>query len=137
MIPQRIQRKRTAGWRMPENTTYVGRPSVYGNPFLIERDGGLTNPWVVFWSEVGPPHSYHPTKEAAQKAAVDCFTDWASQDTLDPKLWSNLLIIKHTALKAALLRGDLAGKDVACWCALDRPCHGDPLLRIANLEVTG
>ncbi len=34
MIPQRIQRKRTKGWKMPPNTIYVGRPTVWGNPFL-------------------------------------------------------------------------------------------------------
>ena len=33
MNPQRIQRKRTKGWKMPPNTVYVGRPSKYGNPF--------------------------------------------------------------------------------------------------------
>jgi len=26
---------------------------------------------------------------------------------------------------------ELAGKDLACWCALDAPCHGDVLLRYA------
>ena len=31
MKPKRIQRQRTKGWRMPENTVYVGRPSVWGN----------------------------------------------------------------------------------------------------------
>lgn len=31
--PTRIQRKRTAGWKMPENTVYVGRPGMWGNPF--------------------------------------------------------------------------------------------------------
>lgn len=30
---RRIQRRRTAGWRMPANTVYVGRPGRYGNPF--------------------------------------------------------------------------------------------------------
>jgi len=30
---KRIQRKRTAGWRMPANTVYVGRPGKWGNPF--------------------------------------------------------------------------------------------------------
>jgi len=35
--PQRIQRKRTKGWRMPENTVYVGRPSKWGNPFIIRE----------------------------------------------------------------------------------------------------
>lgn len=36
--PIRIQRKRTKGWKMPENTTYVGRPSKWGNPFKIDED---------------------------------------------------------------------------------------------------
>ena len=31
--PIRVQRSRKAGWRMPENTVYVGRPSKWGNPF--------------------------------------------------------------------------------------------------------
>jgi len=26
----------------------------------------------------------------------------------------------------------LHDKDLACWCALDQPCHADVLLRIAN-----
>ena len=45
-IPKRIQRKRTAGWKMPENTIYVGRPSKWGNPFEV---GGsiLDIPYVV------------------------------------------------------------------------------------------
>lgn len=32
-IPERIQRRRTAGWRMPEGARYVGRPSMWGNPY--------------------------------------------------------------------------------------------------------
>ena len=27
---------------------------------------------------------------------------------------------------------ELAGKNLACWCALDAPCHADVLLDIAN-----
>lgn len=26
----------------------------------------------------------------------------------------------------------LRGKDLACWCRLDRPCHADILLELAN-----
>ncbi len=26
----------------------------------------------------------------------------------------------------------LRGKDLVCWCRLDRPCHADVLLEIAN-----
>jgi hypothetical protein len=31
MTPQRIQLKRTKGWRKPENTVVVSRPSPFGN----------------------------------------------------------------------------------------------------------
>lgn len=30
------------------------------------------------------------------------------------------------------VRRDLAGRDLACWCPLDQPCHADVLLAIAN-----
>ena len=28
--------------------------------------------------------------------------------------------------------GELKGKNLACWCRLDQPCHADILLKIAN-----
>ena len=27
---------------------------------------------------------------------------------------------------------ELRGKNLACWCALDEPCHADTLLKLAN-----
>jgi hypothetical protein len=30
------------------------------------------------------------------------------------------------------IRAALRGKDLACWCALDGPCHADVLLDVAN-----
>ena len=36
-LPMRVQRKRTKGWRMPENTIYVGRGSKWGNPYKIDK----------------------------------------------------------------------------------------------------
>jgi len=30
------------------------------------------------------------------------------------------------------IRTGLGGRDLACWCALDGPCHADLLLKIAN-----
>lgn len=38
MSPQRIQRKRTPGWKMPEGAVYVGRPSKWGNSFVVGPD---------------------------------------------------------------------------------------------------
>jgi hypothetical protein len=29
-------------------------------------------------------------------------------------------------------RRELAGRDLACWCPLDLPCHADVLLEVAN-----
>jgi len=37
-MPKRIQRKRTKGWTMPPNTVYVGRPSIFGNPFFVDSE---------------------------------------------------------------------------------------------------
>ena len=37
MTPIRIQRKRVKGWKMPENTIYVGRGSRWGNPYKIDQ----------------------------------------------------------------------------------------------------
>lgn len=34
MIPQRIQLRRTKGWRMPPNTVKVDRTTRWGNPYL-------------------------------------------------------------------------------------------------------
>ena len=33
--PGRVQRRRVRGWKMPPNTVYVGRPTKWGNTFLV------------------------------------------------------------------------------------------------------
>jgi len=34
---------------------------------------------------------------------------------------------------ARQVQRDLRGRDLACWCAPDAPCHADVLLEVANL----
>ena len=90
-MPKRIQRKRTRGWKMPENTVYVGRGSRWGNPFrVVDGNNGI---------------------------AISRFNDWL-------KFHPDSFMI-DIAL-------ELKGKDLACWCPLDQPCHADILLEIAN-----
>lgn len=38
-IPSRIQLRRTKGWKMPQNTVKVARPSKWGNPFSVAEFG--------------------------------------------------------------------------------------------------
>src|SRR3546814_15604208 len=37
--PRRVQLSRRKGWRMPENTVSVARPTKWGNPYSIEEYG--------------------------------------------------------------------------------------------------
>ena len=37
-MPERLQRQRTKGWRMPPDTVYVGRPTKWGNPYSVGRN---------------------------------------------------------------------------------------------------
>lgn len=108
--PVRIQRKRTKGWRMPENTIYVGRPTKYGNPFTPEQ----------YWNE-----GYSGSHEVAIKHCVDAYRFWLT----GIEHWA------HGELKPVPNVAELKGKNLACFCRLDQPCHADVLLEIANREI--
>ena len=38
-MPDRIQRKRTKGWRKPPNSVIVTRPRKWGNPYDVDKYG--------------------------------------------------------------------------------------------------
>ena len=38
-VPVRVQRRRSAGWRMPAGAVYVGRPTRWGNPHRVNEHG--------------------------------------------------------------------------------------------------
>jgi hypothetical protein len=125
-MPKRIQRKRTAGWRMPDGAVYVGRPSRWGNPITIERHSVLGSPlWTVWASDVGPVISNHNTDAEARAVAVDRFAAWLRADVVPA-----VDAARHSWIREHI--AELAGKDLACWCPLDQPCHADVLLEIAN-----
>lgn len=115
-MPKRIQRKRTKGWRMPAGTVYVGRPSRWGNRFIISSD---------------PDRLEH---YADWRKNVDLWDGWPCKDAE-----TAVAAFRHFALRR--LEGDpecfepLRGKNLACWCRLDQPCHADVLLELANARV--
>ena len=113
MSPLRVQRKRTKGWRMPENTIYVGRPSKWGNP----RD------WKEYleWYPDAEP-------EELRRMATSDFKHFI----VDPALIPTPRPKAPEYVAVADIRKELAGKNLACWCPLDQPCHADVLLELAN-----
>lgn len=127
--PQRIQRRRTKGWRKPEGAVYVGRGSRWGNPCTQvrmpaldgsewEREGRLGKASGRHHAFVHPDKSVtsHLVEDATREQAVAMYRDWLAQR---PSL-------------AEQARQELAGHDLMCWCPLDKPCHADVLLKLAN-----
>ena len=115
-MPKRIQRKRTKGWRMPEGAVCVTRPGIFGNPFTPQdcRDAG-----------------YKGTDGEIRLRCVEAFRVW-----LGPH-WRNNWDGEQSRVKRERILaniGELRGKDLACWCPLDKPCHADVLLELANKE---
>lgn len=105
-MPRRIQLSRAKGWRMPENTVRVTRPCRWGNPFVVTSkfDAG---------KKIGGSYIAVPTVEDA----VECY---------------RLMLVEHRPDMVEAARGELRGKNLACWCPFDQPCHADVLLEIAN-----
>ena len=50
-MPERIQRKRVKGWKMPPNTVYVGRPGRFGNPLPFPFEQAVYRRWLCTSSQ--------------------------------------------------------------------------------------
>ena len=52
-MPERIQLRRTKGWRKPEGAIVVSRPSRWGNPYRVGIDGSREDCVLFFrmWLE--------------------------------------------------------------------------------------
>ena len=98
-LPQRVQLKRSAGWKMPANTLKVDRTTRWGNPFTIAECGSAA-------------------------IAVAQHGRWMRGEIVAP---GGVEPPPRDALRAAL-----GGRNLACWCALNGPCHADLLLMLAN-----
>lgn len=118
---KRIQRKRVKGWRIPENTVYVGRGSKWGNPFrIIKRSviGGSTNS-IQNEYDTNYVNFDHPDDAIAE--SIRRFTQY----------------VKDLIASGKLDIKELKGKNLACWCEITKkglyvPCHADILLALAN-----
>lgn len=111
-MPERIQRKRVKGWRMPPNTLYCGRGSKYGNMHKVEREGHIFKVFDPKYFEGN--YRYFLEKKYAHACAVRLY-----QEDMDEYLKINPQYFD-----------DLKGYEyLACFCALGLPCHVDVLIR--------
>jgi len=99
---------------MPANTVKVDRSSRWGNPFVV----GEASPG-------GDQLGYQTPKELCgvfvrnRAHAVELFRKW-------------LYSLSDAALAWRIGGYTLRGKNLACWCPLNGPCHADVLLDFAN-----
>lgn len=106
-MPERVQLSRKKGWRMPENTVKVDRTTRWGNPFRVgdQVQSDPSQPVAVCFS---------------QQQAVEAFRGFCEH------------AIGSSFVSA--VRAKLRGKNLACWCPLDQPCHAEVLLELANAD---
>ena len=119
--PRRIQRLRAKGWRMPPGTVYVGRPGPFGNPFGDSPHGVYANP-IQVWFRVNVADN-----------AAEAYELWLAGKIIQAETNKSLLMAREVILR---LMHSLRGKNLACWCPLDRPCHADVLLKLANAALS-
>ena len=124
--PIRLQLRRTKGFRLQEASfranglpaVKVDRGAIFGNPFDIEILG--------------------------RRGAIDAFKRLVSGEMNDEEIrrlsrsagWNDegvhlKAVQRDIQSKIELLRG----RNLACWCAQDQPCHADVLLQFANAGI--
>ena len=118
-MPKRVQMtRRPGGWRKDHpDAVIVARPSKWGNPWKVVQQGDA---WFVE-EPVGRiiPASRSATAAEAARLAVGWFSEAAANG------WEGVPFRGE-------IRAELAGRDLACWCPLDQPCHATVLLELAN-----
>jgi hypothetical protein len=102
MTPKRIQLSRRKGWRMPANTLKIDRTTKWGNPFVIGKDG-------------------------ARAECIELYKRFVAGNAATKR--KDVLASRELVASSAQ---ELRGKNLACWCPMDEPCHADFLLKIAN-----
>jgi hypothetical protein len=90
-MPQRFQRSRRKGARLPAEAVVVSRPTKWGNPHPLELG----------------------RRETVRRYRED-------------------LLAGRLRIGVEDVKSELRGRDLACYCPLDEPCHADVLIEVAN-----
>ncbi len=118
-MPNRVQQRHYRGYRLPPETVSVARPTKWANPWIVRwgiAEAGAASTWHVRHHDTRDVAGPYPDQAAAAKAAANLYRVHLGEN---PDLAT-----------ASVL--ELAGKDLACNCHPDWPCHADILLEVAN-----
>lgn len=128
--PRRIQLRRTKGYRKPPGAVVVARPGKWGNPYRVlpvpvyHGRSVVGMRWRVVRDDLPltVPGEIFRYKSGAHRLAVDLHRAYV------------LICLRGPAGQALrdAMDAELRGRDLACWCPLDQPCHADVLLEVAN-----
>lgn len=119
--PVRLLLSRAGGFNLQAHSRKInGLPAVkvdratnYGNPWVIGTtiDLKMAKRWGWSISPEGRRHVCKCARESVEKFAHALLWDAAIHDHL---------------------RAKLGGRNLACWCHMEAPCHTIPLLIVAN-----
>lgn len=148
-MPERIQLRRTKGWRLPDGAIRVARPTQWGNPFRVD------DPWMT-WAAIGI--GLRADKAGRTEAAVRFYRSWMTGEPVategEKGIGGHLEFgngdvvsmeshVRGIALTACGMYDSptvperpeltpLRDHDLACWCPVGTPCHAEVLLELAN-----
>ncbi|MCP4665133.1 MAG: DUF4326 domain-containing protein [Deltaproteobacteria bacterium] len=131
---KRIQRKRTKGWIKPNNSIIVDRTSKYGNPIKIIGNFIFVNAkyrrkfldkWVILDEK-----KQNPTIDDVLLIYKSLITGDLSKLKKELKYNKDVLYWKN--YYSRLDFSALKGKDLICFCSLNKKCHADILLQLFN-----
>lgn len=127
-MSERVQLRRTLGWRLPAGAITVARPTRWGNPFRVASQGAAW-PGDMFSAGAG---FYQRGAATALPAGPYRLTAEQAVDLYRRDLLAALEGDDDRAHELRQALSGLRGHDLACWCRLDQPCHADVLLALAN-----
>ena len=82
---------------------------------VVSRPSKFGNPW-----HVGP--------DTSRKTAVDQYRKWLRGD-----MGGHLSEQRRAVIESL---PELRGRDLACWCPIEEPCHADVLIEMAREIVS-
>jgi hypothetical protein len=111
----------------------VSRPGKWGNPFVAHD-------WQASFRAVAI--GFRGDRQGRHEAAVYLYRLFLTEDgkpmsrderdAFEREVMTVRPHMRAEDLRAAL--GELRGKNLACWCKPDEPCHADVLLELANRD---